>query len=73
MKLSPTAQENKRIYDNAYAKKYFRSKLVTFNRKNPQDMVILDWANSQPEGGNQYIKRLIWEDMTSRQQAEANV
>ena len=72
MKLSETARENKRTYDNAYARNFFRSKLITFNRKNPEEMAMLDWANAQPEGGNKYIKRLILEDM-QRVIAEENV
>ena len=61
--LSAEAMESKRAYDYAYAKKYFRSKLITFNRKNDFEMAMLDWVNAQPEGGNKYIKNLIRQAM----------
>ena len=63
IKLSETALKNKRAYDKEYAKKNFKSKLITFNKLVPDDIQLLDWVNSQTEQGNNYIKRLIREDM----------
>lgn len=50
-----------------YIKEYQRenriTKKVTFNRKNPDDMEMVEWLNNRPEGIVQYLKRLIREDM----------
>ena len=50
-----------------YIKEYQRenriTKKVTFNRKNPDDMVMVEWLDNRPEGIVQYLKRLIREDM----------
>ena len=56
------------LFDQAeYIKEYQRenriSKKVTFNRKNPDDMEMVAWLDSRPEGIVQYLKRLIREDM----------
>lgn len=56
------------LFDQAeYVKRYHREKVigkkVTFNRNNPDDMVLLQWLESQPEGMVSYMKRLIREDM----------
>ena len=56
-----------------YIKKYQREqrieKKVTFNRNNPQDMILLEWLMSRPEGMVKYIKSLIHSDMNTHQQA----
>lgn len=56
------------LFDQAeYVKRYHREqvigKKVTFNRNNPDDMALLQWLESQPEGMVGYMKRLIREDM----------
>ena len=70
IKLSPEARRNKQNYDNEYAKKNFKSKLIPFNKLSPDDMELLDWINVQPEGGNQYVKRVCREDMIRRKQKQ---
>lgn len=56
-----------------YVKRYQREnridKKVTFNRNNPDDMAILQWLSSRPNGMVQYIKSLIRSDMERAQSA----
>jgi len=73
VKLSETATENKRAYDKEYARKYLKGKCVVFNLQYPEDIALLEWANAQPENGNQYIKRLIREDKERREGKVENV
>lgn len=50
-----------------YVKRYQREqrieKKVTFNRNNHEDMILLEWLMSRPEGMVKYIKSLIRSDM----------
>lgn len=64
--LSEYALANKKKYNNEYAKNFFKSKLIQFNVQYPDQMEMLDWSNAQPEGGNEYIRRLIRADMEAR-------
>ena len=64
--LSPKAKARKHEYDVRYAKENFQCKNLSFNKKIPEDIALLDWVKVQPEGGNAYIKRLIREDMERR-------
>ena len=64
--LSESALANKKKYNNEYAKNFFKSKLIQFNVQYPDQMEMLDWINAQPEGGNEYIRRLIRADMEAR-------
>ena len=54
-----------------YVKRYQREnridKKVTFNRNNPDDMALLQWLSSRPDGMVQYIKSLIRSDMERAQ------
>ena len=50
-------------YVKAYHREFRIEKKVTFNRKSPDDMALLEWLEGQPEGTVQYLKRLIREDM----------
>ncbi len=56
-----------------YVKRYQREnridKKVTFNRNNPDDMALLQWLSSRPDGMVQYIKSLIRSDMERAQSA----
>ena len=61
-------------FDQAeYVRRYQREnridKKVTFNRNNPDDMAILNWLQSRPDGMVQYIKSLIRSDMETHLQA----
>lgn len=62
-KLSEQALQNKKNYNKEYAKKNFRYKNVQFNINYKEDIELLEWIQSRPEGGNTYIKGLIREDM----------
>lgn len=64
--LSEYALANKKKYNNEYAKNFFKSKLIQFNVQYPDQMEMFDWINAQPEGGNEYIRRLIRADMEAR-------
>ena len=66
MKLSDEAYKHRTEYNNEYRKKYMKSKVIAFNTQHPEDIALLDWIKKQPEGGVQYIKRLIREDMKAR-------
>ena len=65
-KRTEQGEQKKRAYDKEYMRKYFKGKTITFNTKSEEDMAMLDWVKAQPEGGNKFIKRLIYEDMMNR-------
>ena len=54
---------DQREYVNRYMHENLIQKKLYFNRRNEEDMQLLDWANGH-KNFSQYIKRLIWEDMT---------
>ena len=54
---------NKSMYDQEYMRKNITRKLIPFNKLKPDDMEILHWLNSRPEGATAYIKELIRKDM----------
>lgn len=59
--------DNKKFNQAEYIKQYQREqrveKKVTFNRNNHDDMILLDWLTSRPDGMVHYIKSLIRTDM----------
>lgn len=60
---------NQAEYIKQYQREQRIEKKVTFNRNNPQDMILLEWLMSQPEGMVKYIKSLIRSDMESHLKA----
>ena len=62
-----------KFIQSEYIKQYQREqrieKKVTFNRNNRDDMVLLEWLTTRPEGMVKYIKGLIRSDMKINQQA----
>ena len=50
-------------YDQGYLAENITKVSLTFNRRVPEDMELMEWLKSKPEGRNQYIKRLLREDM----------
>lgn len=50
-------------YDQQYIKENILTVGVTFNKRKPEDMLLLDWLNNRNEKKVSYIKRLIREDM----------
>jgi len=59
-----------RAYMNEYVKEKLVYKRVHFTKSNPDDMELLAWLESQPEGAAPYIKRLIRADMEARKEPE---
>lgn len=59
-------QFDKGKYDQEYNRKNIKRKFIPFNIQNPDDAELLAWLGQQ---GNvtQYVKRLIREDMESKQ------
>ena len=59
-------QDNKKRKKSEYNRKYNREnmiqKLLTFNRKNPDEMILYNYLTGK-ENINGYIKNLIWKDM----------
>lgn len=56
-------KDSKYQYDQQYLKTNISSICVTFNKRKPDDMILLDWLNGVSEKKVAYIKRLIREDM----------
>lgn len=50
-----------------YVKDYIKAKIVyrrmNFNNGKPEDLEMVEWIDSQPEGVSNYLKRLVAEDM----------
>lgn len=63
MPKKPSGLFDQREYVNRYHRELIVRKNVTFNRGKPDDMVLMQWAEKQPEGFVAYVKRLIREDM----------
>ena len=57
---------NQKEYVKEYQRENRIAKKVTFNRKNPDDMKLVEWLDTRPEGIVQYLKTLIREDMENR-------
>ena len=57
--------DKKSRYDQEYMRQYITRKLIPFNKLKQDDMEILAWLNSRPEGATAYIKDLIRRDMKS--------
>ena len=57
--------DKKSKYDQEYMRQNITRKLIPFNRLKQDDMEILAWLNSRPEGATAYIKELIRKDMRS--------
>lgn len=60
---------NQREYIRRYQRESRIEKKVTFNRNSTEDMALLDWLITRPEGIVKYIKSLIRTDM-KRQEAD---
>ena len=57
------ADGEKYQYDLDYLKQNIVNVGVTFNKRKPEDMSILEWLNSRNGSRAAYIKNLIIEDM----------
>lgn len=55
---------DKSAYDQQYRRDHIVKKLIPFNRDKPEDMALLEYAESKgPRQFSAYVKRLIREDM----------
>lgn len=50
-------------YMKDYNNRHVKWRKVSFNDKNPDDMILMNWIDSQEESTSAYIKHLIREDM----------
>lgn len=50
-------------YVTEYMKENIRHIKVSLNKSKPDDVKVINWIESQPEGASGYIKRLVREDM----------
>lgn len=63
MPLTPQTKEKKYGYDQSYLRQNIVQVGITFNRRKPDDMKLIEWINSRKESKVSYVKRLIREDM----------
>ena len=55
---------NKKEYDTKYNAENTTRKSIVFNKKNPDDMILLEYLNSKgTRAANEYVKQLIRDDM----------
>jgi hypothetical protein len=53
-------------YIREYQSQFVKCKKAVFNTQNPDDVKMMEWIDSQPEGASSYMKRLVKADMESR-------
>lgn len=53
-------------YMKDYNNRHVKWRKVSFNDKTPDDMILMNWIDSQEESTSAYIKRLVREDMERR-------
>ena len=58
--------KNQINYQKRYNNDHVSWRKVSFNDKNPDDMILKTWIDSQEESTSAYIKRLVREDMERR-------
>ena len=58
--------KNQINYQKQYNNDHVSWRKVSFNDKNPDDMILMNWIDSQEESTSAYIKRLIREDMENQ-------
>lgn len=54
-------------YVNDYIKAKIIYRRMNFNNGKPEDMNMVEWIDSHPEGVSNYLKRLAAEDMGKSQ------
>jgi hypothetical protein len=55
-------------YMKGYNNEHVKWRKVSFNNKNPEDMILINWIDEQKESTSAYIKSLVREDMKKRTQ-----
>ena len=61
----PRTKEQKYSYDKLYLQQNTTRVSLVFNKRKPDDLIIMEWLKTRAEGSNGYIKRLIRADMES--------
>ena len=55
---------NKKQYDTKYNAENTTRKSIVFNKKDPEDMAILEYLNAKgTRAANEFVKQLIRDDM----------
>ena len=54
-------------YKKQYQRSHIRFRKMNFNVDKPDDVVMIEWLDSQPEGVSNYMKRLVSDDMIRRE------
>lgn len=73
MPRSEASKKQQAEYSVQYMKTNVTQCRLNINKKMPEDLKILDWINSQPEGTSPYLRRLVQEDMSRAASEKANV
>ncbi len=60
----------KETYNNEYNKRNIRSRRMNFNLKKEEDLEMMEWIDSKPEGISNYLKKLVAEDMAKAKKAK---
>lgn len=60
---------DQKAYVNEYIKEKIKYRRMNFNTGKPDDMAMVEWIDSQPEGVSNYLKRLVLADMQKNTQA----
>lgn len=58
-----TGQFDQTEYIKAYHREHTKYRKMSLNNANPEDIKIMAWLDSRPEGVSAYLKRLVKEDM----------
>lgn len=73
MPRSEASKKQQYEYALQYRKENIVRKLMIFNKTNSNDLSMLEWLNSRPEGTSPYLKRLVQEDMSRSASEKAKV
>lgn len=60
---------NKREYDKEYSRLHIKYRKLNLNTSKQEDIALMEWIDSQPEGASNYLKRLVLADMQKNTQA----
>lgn len=63
MPRKKSGEFDQRKYVNEYIKARIIYRRMNFNIGKPEDMTMLEWIDSQPEGVSNYLKRLVLQDI----------
>ena len=63
MPRKPSGEFDQKKYVNEYIKTTIVYRRMNFNKGKPEDMQMVEWIDSQPEGTSNYLKRLVLQDI----------